>query len=269
MSYNGTKGGIGRYHCDATRSNPAAAPCISFGALRVDQAVGGEIVRLLKPLGVEAAVRAITDCEHQAGEKQRQLELALEQARFEAARARRQYDAVDPDNRLVASELERRWNAALAAVETLEKDLDAMVRQQPAALSAQERQCLLQLGADLEAAWHHPAATAAKRKRIIRAVVGDPADSGCEGSPDRNRTEALREAHCPDFERTPKHSRRNLERRTRRPSGSAYPSSAGTCDEVAARFFFFYWPSGVYPPNRTVVRALTVASRKISKRYRL
>ena len=117
VSYNGTKGDIGRYHCDATRSDPAAAPCISFGALRVDQAVGAEIVRLLQPLGVDAAVRAITDCEHQAGEKQRQLELALEQARYEAARARRQYDAVDPDNRLVAGELERRWNAALAAVE--------------------------------------------------------------------------------------------------------------------------------------------------------
>ena len=55
VSYNGTKGDIGRYHCDATRSNPAAAPCISFGALRVDQAVGGEIVRLLQPLGLTLA----------------------------------------------------------------------------------------------------------------------------------------------------------------------------------------------------------------------
>jgi hypothetical protein len=55
VSYNGTKGDIGRYHCDATRSNPEAAPCISFGSLRVDQAVGAEIVRLLQPLGVEAA----------------------------------------------------------------------------------------------------------------------------------------------------------------------------------------------------------------------
>jgi hypothetical protein len=54
--------------------------------------VAAEIIRLLQPLGVDAAVRAITDCEHQAGEKQRQLELALEQARYEAARARRQYD---------------------------------------------------------------------------------------------------------------------------------------------------------------------------------
>ena len=171
VSYNGTKGDIGRYHCDATRSDPAAAPCISFGALRVDQAVGAEIVRLLQPLGVDAAVRTITDCEHQAGEKQRQLELALEQARYEAARARRQYDAVDPDNRLVAGELERRWDAALAAVEVIEKELETLVRQRPAALDAEERQRLLQMGADLEAAWHHPAATAVTRKRLIRAVI--------------------------------------------------------------------------------------------------
>jgi DNA invertase Pin-like site-specific DNA recombinase len=171
VSYNGTKGDIGRYHCDATRSNPEAAPCISFGALRVDQAVGAEIVRLLQPLGVEAAIGVITDGEHQAGEKQRQIELALEQARYEAARARRQYDAVDPDNRLVAGELERRWNAALAAVDQLDKELEALVRQRPAVLDAEERQRLLRMGADLEAAWHHPAATAVTRKRIIRAVL--------------------------------------------------------------------------------------------------
>ena len=171
VSYNGTKGDIGRYHCDATRSNPAAAPCISFGALRVDQAVGAEIVRMLQPLGVDAAVRAITDCEHQAGEKQRQLELALEQARYETARARRQYDAVDPDNRLVAGELERRWNAALAAVDVLETELETLVRQRPAAVGAEERRRLLQMGADLEAAWHHPAVTAVTRKRLIRAVM--------------------------------------------------------------------------------------------------
>jgi DNA invertase Pin-like site-specific DNA recombinase len=171
VSYNGTKGDVGRYNCDATRSNPGADPCISFGALRVDEAVGAEIVRLLQPLGVEAAVRAITECEHQSGEKQRQLELALEQARYEAARARRQYDTVDPDNRLVAGELERRWNTALAAVRALEEELEALLRQRPAALSAEERQRLLQMGADLEAAWHHPAANAVTRKRIVRVVL--------------------------------------------------------------------------------------------------
>ena len=171
VSYNGTKGDVGRYNCDATRNNPGADACISFGALRVDEAVGAEIVRLLQPLGVEAAVHAITECEHQSGEKQRQFELALEQARYEAARARRQYDTVDPDNRLVAGELERRWNTALAAVRALEEELEALLRQRPAALSAEERQRLLQMGADLEAAWHHPAANAVTRKRIIRVVL--------------------------------------------------------------------------------------------------
>jgi hypothetical protein len=95
-----------------------------------------------------------------------------EQARYKTAKARRQYDAVDPDNRLVASELERRWNAALAAaVDVLERELATLVRQRPAALGAEERQRLLQMGADLEAAWHHPAATAVTRKRLIRAVM--------------------------------------------------------------------------------------------------
>src|SRR6202140_4831858 len=87
VSYNGTNGDIGRYNCDATRSNPGTPACISFGALRVDEAVGAEVVRLLQPLGVEAATHAIADREHQAGEKQRQLELALEQTRYETARS--------------------------------------------------------------------------------------------------------------------------------------------------------------------------------------
>ena len=171
IGYNGTKGNIGRYSCDATRSNPQAAPCISFGALRVDEAVGAEIIRLLQPLGIEAAVRAIADSERQTAEKERQIELALEQARYEAARARRQYDAVDPDNRLVASELERRWNAALADVASLEKELETLVRERPATLSIEERERLLRLGTDLETAWHHPAATAITRKRIVRVVL--------------------------------------------------------------------------------------------------
>ena len=119
VGYHGAKGDVGRYSCDAKRSNPGGDPCISFGALRVDEIVGDEIVRLLQPLGVEAAVQAITEREQQSGDKQRQIELALEQARYEAARARRQYDTVDPENRLVARELERRWNDALATVRAI------------------------------------------------------------------------------------------------------------------------------------------------------
>src|SRR5205823_10594966 len=149
VAYSGTNGSAGRYHCRGGQINHGGEPCISFGGMRVDCAVGAEVIERLQPLGVEAALAVAEMRRIESAEKQRQIEFALEQARFEAARARRQYDAVDPDNRLVAGELERRWDAALAAVVTLEEELASLVRQHPAALSAAERLRLLQLGTDL------------------------------------------------------------------------------------------------------------------------
>ena len=96
----------GAIFCEGALVNHGTERCISFGGLRVDHAVGTEVLRVLKPLGIDAAVKLDT----QAGETsaaKRRLELALQRARFEAAHARRQYDAVDPTNRLVAGELER------------------------------------------------------------------------------------------------------------------------------------------------------------------
>jgi hypothetical protein len=102
---------------------------------------------------------------------ERQLELSLQQARYEAAHARRQYDAVDPANRLVAGELERRWNEALRTVAKVEGEIAALIARRPPPLGWLERQQLMALGADLERAWSHPAATAATRKRILRAAL--------------------------------------------------------------------------------------------------
>jgi excisionase family DNA binding protein len=171
VAYSGTKGDVGRYHCRGALLNHGTEPCISFGSLRVDLAVGAEIIRLLQPLGIEAAIQAIETQRDDAGEQHRQTALALEQARYEAAHARRQYDAVDPDNRLVASELERRWNDALSQVRDLEEQLDKLAKQKPTVLRDDERQALMRLGADLEAAWHHPGATTVTRKRIARTVL--------------------------------------------------------------------------------------------------
>ena len=97
VAYGGPSGEAGRYHCKGAYLNHGGDRCISFGSLRVDQAVGVEILRLLKPLGVEAALNAISARTAEAAEKQRQLELALQQARYESNLARRQYDAVDGD----------------------------------------------------------------------------------------------------------------------------------------------------------------------------
>src|SRR5262245_42912486 len=101
-------GRLGRYNCYGARINHGAERCISVSGLSIDAAIAKEVLRVLKPLGVEAAIKAIEAQSSETTASQRQLELSLQQARYEAAHARRQYDAVDPANRLVAGELERR-----------------------------------------------------------------------------------------------------------------------------------------------------------------
>jgi hypothetical protein len=75
---------------------------IWVSGLSIDAAIAREVLRVLKPLGIEAAAKAIDAQSGETTAAQRQLELSLQQARYEAAQARRQYDAVDPANRLVA-----------------------------------------------------------------------------------------------------------------------------------------------------------------------
>jgi DNA invertase Pin-like site-specific DNA recombinase len=170
VSYSGK---LGRYSCYGARTNHGTARCISISGLSIDAAISAEVLRILKPLGIDAAVKAINTQTHETSAAQRQLELSLQQARYEAAHARRQYDAVDPANRLVAGELERRWNEALQVVRRLESEMAAIVAAKPPPLGERERQQLMQLGADLDLAWSHPAATAATRKRILRTALNE------------------------------------------------------------------------------------------------
>jgi excisionase family DNA binding protein len=171
VAYSGENGSAGRYHCRGGHLNHGGDRCISFGGMRVDRVVGAEVIERLQPLGIEAAIGAMEVRCAENAEKRRQVELALDQARYEAARSRRQYDAVDPDNRLVAAELERRWNERLLALRVLEDERDALAARSPTALTEAERQRLLALGADVERAWHSPGATPATRKRIIRTLI--------------------------------------------------------------------------------------------------
>ena len=170
VSYSGK---LGRYSCYGARTNHGTARCISISGLSIDGAVGAEVLRILKPLGVEAAAKAVETQMSRTSIAQRQLELSLQQARYEAAHARRQYDAVDPANRLVAGELERRWNDALQIVHRIEGEIASIVAARPPPLGERERQHLVRLGADLELAWSHPAATAATRKRVLRTALNE------------------------------------------------------------------------------------------------
>jgi DNA invertase Pin-like site-specific DNA recombinase len=167
--YGGADGNVPRYLCRGGRTQ-GAAPCLAVGGLRVDMAVAEAVLEAIQPAGIQAAFQAMDRTLHDDTERRRSLELALEKARYETRRAQRQYDAVDPDNRLVAGELEARWNAALQQVSELEgrlKDLDTRAT----TITDNDRQRLLELGADLPKLWNHPATTQEIKKRILRTVL--------------------------------------------------------------------------------------------------
>jgi excisionase family DNA binding protein len=171
VQHNGLRG-VARYVCnDANLNHAAPTRCISFGNMRIDAAVSAEVLRAISPLALDAALAAIADRDRANVERVRHRELALEQARYETARARRQYDAVDPENRLVAGELERRWNERLTEVARLEEEIRSARDQQPTAIAEAERAELMALAEDLPRLWNHPAASVETRKRVLRAVL--------------------------------------------------------------------------------------------------
>jgi hypothetical protein len=98
--------------------------CITFAGTRVDQVVAIEVLEALRPLGVQAALDALDHFQNQTDEKRRSLEFAFQKVRYEASRIERQYQATEPENRLVAAELEKRWNDALTHVTEMERRVE-------------------------------------------------------------------------------------------------------------------------------------------------
>ena len=172
IHYTGKGGNTQRYACKGTFSTKAVANCIGFGGMRVDRVVAREVLDRLQPLGIEAALAAMEAQEDQQQDKRQQVENAIQQAQYESARVRKQYDAVDPDNRLVAGELERRWNEKLVQLRDLEIQRESLNQTGPAPrLSAEDRARLMVLGKDLAKAWNSPGATVETRKKIIRLLI--------------------------------------------------------------------------------------------------
>ena len=173
VAYSGTDGNTGRYHCQGGFINHGGDRCISFGGMRIDRDIGAEVIARLQPLGIEAALAAQAVRSRASEDKRRQVELALEQARYEVGRARRQYDAVDPDNRLVAAELETRWNERLTIVRDLEAELEELTTSLATEPTPADRERLMMLGADLQKAWTSAGVTPEARKRIVRTLIDE------------------------------------------------------------------------------------------------
>jgi hypothetical protein len=125
----------------------------------------------LQPAALELSMAAADDLQQERDRLTENWQQRLERARYQAERAARQFEAVEPENRLVARELERRWEAELKDQRQLEVEYEQFRRTQPIELSAEERARILALARDLPAIWHAPATTPADRQRIIRLVL--------------------------------------------------------------------------------------------------
>src|SRR5580700_9134773 len=170
VSYSGRGAMALRYRCRGAHLRTGEPRCITFSGLRVDRAVAGEVLHAIGGNAVEAAVEAAEKMRRHFQEQRRAVELELEQARYEAKLAARRYDAVDPDQRLVAAELEARWNAALRKAQELEERLrNCDDAGNPPAIP--DKEVLLSLAQDLPAVWNSPRTAAGLKQRIVRILV--------------------------------------------------------------------------------------------------
>ncbi len=145
--------------------------CCGLEAGVVDELVSQEVLRALEPATLELSPKAIRDVHQERERLHRHWKQRLERATYEAERAERQYQAVEPENRLVARSLERQWEEALRKQRDLEEEYDRFLKERPPQLSEDQRARILALSSDLPALWNAPETTAADRTEIIRLVV--------------------------------------------------------------------------------------------------
>jgi DNA invertase Pin-like site-specific DNA recombinase len=171
VAYSGTRSEVPRYHCRGAHLNHGAAWCISFGGLRPDQAIAAEILKAVEGNAVEAAVEAAMRIAEQRRQQRQALALELEQAQYEARLAARRYEAVDPDNRLVAAELEARWNAALGRVGGVEARFRQLETTSQETARIPDKESLVSLAQKLPAVWNAETTDMRLKQRITRILI--------------------------------------------------------------------------------------------------
>lgn len=159
------------YGCVWHLTEARAPTCSSMNATAIDELLARQVLRALEPAALELSVQAERDVGDERQRLHRHWDQQLERARHEVERAERQYQAVEPENRLVARTLEGRWEEALRQQRQRQEEYDRFRQEQPAQLGDDERRRIRALAQDLPALWHAPATSVVERKEVIRCLV--------------------------------------------------------------------------------------------------
>lgn len=158
------------YDCSRTRSDHTKTPgCRSVLAAMVDEVVAHRLLQVVAPEEIALALAAADEVADRQARSRRALELRVERARYDAARAERAFHQCDPDNRLVARSLERRWETQLKELAEAERELACDTRKSP----MPPRTEIEALARDLPRLWGAPTTSAKDRKRLVRSLVAD------------------------------------------------------------------------------------------------
>jgi DNA invertase Pin-like site-specific DNA recombinase/DNA-binding transcriptional MerR regulator len=160
-----------RYSCQREAIDYGGDLCQSLSGAALETLVVERLLCAVGPASLELSLAAMADIERQRKELDTHWQQRLTRQRYEVEQARRQYAAVDPEHRLVARELERRWDVALRAEEQLAAEYTRLGRDCPAQLSATEREQILALSQDLPALWHADSTTPQDRQTIARLLL--------------------------------------------------------------------------------------------------
>ena len=161
----------GRYCCSRPRFAPTDEVCSGLPARGLDELVSRQVLKALSPAAIELSLSAVEHTSQQRRQQGTQLQQNLDRASYEAKRAERQYQAVEPENRLVARTLEARWEAALSTRRAAQSVLDRFQREKPVELTAVERRSLEELSHDIPALWNAAETTARERQEIVRCLI--------------------------------------------------------------------------------------------------
>jgi DNA invertase Pin-like site-specific DNA recombinase len=159
------------YVCRHHERTGVAQSCYGLQAAAVDDLVSQQVLLALEPAALQLSLQVQADQQAERARLDQHWKQRLERARYESQEAERRYRAVDPENRLVARNLERCWEEALQQEQQLAEEYDRFAREKPAGLSADDQRRIEQLAADIPALWHAADTTAADRKEIIRHLV--------------------------------------------------------------------------------------------------
>lgn len=171
IRYSGPHNDYPVYCCRADKDQLATPLCQEVRALPVDDLIAKVLLEALAPDQIKIAIAAVDQMTHEARQLEQQWSLRRERARYEAERARRQYDAVEPENRLVARSLERAWEDRLRAADAIEQEYRHWRQQDPVVLRAEDFKALERLASDLPALWRAPTTRPEERKRILRMII--------------------------------------------------------------------------------------------------